>query len=238
MSQILVHFLQNPLKCLVIVKILWLKELPLTDYLTEQEQIQQLKSWIKQYGPTILGGVLLALALTYGWHYWQNYQNRIMTHASLIYDEMLGMRAQDNADGSTTQAKKLISDYPKTPYASMAALLLAREAVKKNNYAEAISRLNWVIDHSKSKSLREIARLRIARILVAEQKPSEALNLLKIIDDNDYAGLADETKGDAYLAMNDQPSARQAYASALKKLPQAQSTRPLLQMKYDNLANS
>jgi len=208
----------------------------LTEYLTEQEQVQQLKNWIKQYGLTILAGIVIALIITSGWHYWQSYRNKILSHASIIYDEMLTLRAQNNTDGASVQAKKLLSHYPKTPYAQMAALMLAREAVLRKNYAEAANQLNWVLDHSKDYSLREIARIRLARILITEKKPEAALDLLKKLDDKSFIGLVDEVRGDAYIAQNDMNAARNAYQLALAEIPSAEINRPVLQMKYDNLA--
>jgi len=208
----------------------------LTEYLTEQEQIQQLKNWIKQYGLTILSGIVIALLISSGWRYWQSYRNKILSHASVIYDEMLALRAQSNIDGASVQAKKLVSHYPKTPYAQMAALMLARESVLKNNYAEAINQLNWVIDHSRDGSMREIARIRLARVLIAEKKPDAALDLLKKLNDKNFIGLIDEVRGDAYIAKSDTNAARNAYQLALSEIPNAEINRPILQMKYNNLA--
>jgi predicted negative regulator of RcsB-dependent stress response len=229
-----VHFKQNPLKCGSGI----LKEgaAPLTEYLTEQEQIQQLKNWIKQYGLTILAGILLAVIITSGWRYWQNYRNKILTHASSVYDEMITLRAQNNPDAANVQAKKLLNHFSRTPYAPMAALLLAREAVLKKNYTEAIAQLNWVVAHSKNQSIREIARIRIARIMIAQKKTNDALALLKKLDDKSFRGLVDEIRGDAYIAQNDVTSARNAYQLALSEIPNAEVSRPILQMKYDNLA--
>src|SRR5579871_4394427 len=116
--------------------------------MTEQEQIQQLKAWAKQYGPTIIAGILLALAITSGWHYWQNYRHKVLTHASAVYDEMLTLRAQGNASAAIVQAKKILSHYTSTPYATMAAFILARDAVLKKNYSEAHTQLQWVIAHA------------------------------------------------------------------------------------------
>lgn len=209
---------------------------PLTDYLTEQEQIQQLKNWVKQYGLTILLGILISLAITASWRYWQHYHNRILTHASAVYDEMIAMRAQNNTKGTLIQARKLLSHYPKTPYAEMAALILARDAVINKNYVEAINQLNWVINHSKTPAMREIARIRIARILIAEKKPGEALILLKTLEDKSFIGMVDEVRGDAHLAKNDKASARKAYQLALEEIPNGEVTRPVLEMKFENLA--
>lgn len=207
----------------------------MTEYLTEQEQIQQLKTWLKQYGPTVVLGILLALIMTTSWRYWQNYHNKVLMHASSIYDEMLTLRAQNNASGAIIQAQKLLTHYRKTPYADMASLLLARDAVLKKNYPEAIKQLNGVMSHSKNSSLREIARIRIARILLTEQKPDEALDLLKKMDNKNYIGLVDEVRGDAYLIKQDPAAARHAYQLALQELPNAEVTRPILEMKYANL---
>lgn len=212
------------------------KEPTLTEYMTEQEQIQQLKNWVKQYGVTIIAGILIALAVTSGWRYWQDYRNRILSHASSVYDEMLTLRAQGNSNGAIIQAKKLLTHYDNSPYAPMAALMLARDAVLKKNYPEAHTQLQWVIHHSKDKAIREIARLRIARLLIAEKKPQEALDFLKKVEDKNFNGLIDEIRGDAFISMNDTASARSAYQLALEELPNAEVTRPILQMKYDNLA--
>lgn len=208
----------------------------MSEYLTEQEQIQLIKNWIKQYGPTILGGILLALLISWGWRYYQNYHNNNLIHASSIYDEMLTLRAQNNMDNALTQANKLISHYPKTPYAQMAAFLLARDNVSKKDYQGATTQLNWVVSHTDNTAIKEIARIRIARVQIASQKPDAALDTLQSVDDKTFLGMVDEVRGDAYLAKNDLPSAKKAYGLALKELPNAEINRPILQMKYENLA--
>jgi predicted negative regulator of RcsB-dependent stress response len=208
----------------------------LSDYLTEQEQIQQLKSWVKQYGLTVLAGILIAVLITSGWQFWQNYRYRILTHASGVYDEMLAMRAQNNVHETVIQANKLITHYPKTTYAVMAAMVLARNAVMEKNYPEAIKQLNWAKDHSKNSSISEIARIRIARIMITQKQYHAALDTLNTIDDNTFIGMVDEVRGDAYLAQNNVEAARKAYQLALQELPNADVSRPILQMKYANLS--
>lgn len=205
-------------------------------YLTEQEQIQQLKNWLKQYGSTILAGILLALAVTSGWHYWQNHRNQMLLRASHIYDVMLTSRAQNNIEDATAQAKQLVYEYPKTPYAQMAAFLLAQDLVSKRDFTEAAEKLQWVIDHSNNNAIQQIARIRKARALIADQKPDAALEFLQKTSDALFIGLIDEVRGDAYLAKNNQKTAREAYGRALEELPDSESERPILQMKYDDLA--
>jgi predicted negative regulator of RcsB-dependent stress response len=207
----------------------------LTDYLTEEEQIQQLKTWLKQYGPTILLGILIAFMTMTGWRYWQNYHNKTLLHASSIYEEMLTLRAQNNISGAMIQAQKILNHYQRTPYANMAALLIARDAVLKKDYPEAGRQLQWVISHSNNPSLRQTARIRAARILINQQNPNAALNLLKKLDDPNFSGLVNETRGDAWLVKKDVSAARNAYQLALQELPNAEVTRPILVMKYGSL---
>lgn len=208
----------------------------MSEYLTEQEQVQLIKNWIKQYGLTILAGVAIAVLISSAFRYYQGYRNNILLRASSIYDEMLTDRAQNNTDTAETAANKLLSHYPKTPYAQMAAFLLARDAVLKKDYPSAISQLNWVMDHASNRAIKEIARIRIARINLANQKPDAALETLKQLDDKTFLGMVDEVRGDAYIAMNDLSSAKKAYELALHELPNAEVDRPILQMKYENLA--
>lgn len=208
----------------------------MTEYLTEQEQIQQLKNWLKQYGPAIITGILLALLISYGWRYWQDYRYRILSHASSNYDEMISARAQGNLQATHIQANKLLTHYAHTPYAQMAAFMLAREAVQNKNYAEAIHQLEWVMNHSSDRALHQIAVIRLARIYIEQKQPVTALSLLKKVKDEAFIGLIAEVEGDAYLALNDRDAARKSYQTALNKIPNADLSRPILQMKLENLA--
>lgn len=208
----------------------------MADYLTEQEQIQQLKNWVKNYGFTVLLGIAIALLISSGWRFWQTRENKTLTHASEIYDRMLMMRSQNDTEGAEVQAQKLLARYAKTPYSQMAAMLLARDAVLQKDYSKAKQQLHWVIEHSDNASMREIARIRIARILINEKEADAALNLLNKIEDHHYIGLIDEVRGDAYLLKNDRKAAHDAYQLALKEIPNAEVSRPILEMKFNNLA--
>lgn len=210
----------------------------MTEYMTEQEQIELLKNWIKQYSLVIIAGVALAMLSITGWRYWQQREYRINSHASAVYDEMLTMRAQNNLQATDVQAEKIFTHYPKTIYSEMAALMLARDAIQHNNYPQAEKNLQWALDHSHTKALTEIARLRLARVYLAENRPNDSLHLLKTTDDASFNGFINEVRGDAYLAMHQPDQALMAYNDALKALPNADVLRPLLQMKADNLATS
>lgn len=210
----------------------------LTEYLTEEEQVEQLKRLLRVYGLPALLGILAGIVIFYSWTYYQSYRTRILSHASGVYDEMLTDRAQNNLSETQVQAEKLFSHYTSTPYGDMAALMLARDAILKNNYPEALKQFHWVIQHGGSNSIKQIARLRLARLHLAEHHPDEALEELKKVNDPAFSGLIDEVLGDAYLAKNQIREAREAYQRALTGLPHADEIRPLLEMKLNNLAGT
>jgi predicted negative regulator of RcsB-dependent stress response len=208
------------------------------EYLTEQEQIELIKTWLKQYSLVVIAGIVLALAAVSGWRFWQQRQAKVLSHASSVYDEMLNARSQNNPTEAQIQANKLLKHYSRTTYGTMAVLMLARGDVVKKDYKSAEKHLMWVIDNGKNASFRQIARLRLARVYMSEHKADTAIDLLDTIDDKTFLGLIDEVKGDAYLALNKNDKARESYKQALSELPNAEVSRPLLQMKFDNLTTA
>jgi len=208
----------------------------LTDYLTEEEQVQQLKSWLKTYGPTVIISIFLAFSLSYAWDYWKEHKIKVATNASEVYDQMLAMRTQNNIRDTEAEAKTLISKFPKTPYANMAALMLARDAAIEKNYEEAKKQLNWVLANSSTVAIQDIAATRIARILIQEKKPEEAIAILDRVKDPSFKALANETKGDAYLMLKDKTKALESYRKSNDELQNIGISRPLLEMKIQNLA--
>lgn len=200
-------------------------------YSSDQEQIQVIKDFWKEYGTTILVAICIFLAANFGWRYWHNYKSQYTARASLAYTEMLSAREQHKAEEFNLFANRLLQDYTRSPYATFAALMLAKEAVDKNNFDSAITQLNWVIDHSKNASLRQIARLREARILLFTKKFQPALEMLAHVENNAFIPAVDEVKGDVLLAMNKQPEAIQAYEEGWRAVADNTIKSPLLELK-------
>ena len=112
---------------------------------------------------------------------------------------------------------------------------MARQAVNDNQLAQAQTYLQWVIDKAESPSLREVARLRLSRVLAAQQQYAAALQVLTVTDDEAYQGLAQETRGDIFKAQGNLAQAKQAYQQALDALPKEATGRMLLTMKWQNV---
>ncbi len=185
-------------------------------YLSEQEQIQKIKDWWKKYGTSVLVALVVFAGATFGWRYWHKYETKKSEAASVIYEQMMSSDLSNNDNDFQLYAQHLIKDYKHTPYASLAALMQAGEAVENKKLDAAQTSLQWVIDNSGNKSFREIARIRKARVLVSLNQPQQALQILQKTDDASYQSLADEVTGDAYLLMNKKDKALKAYQNAIK----------------------
>lgn len=205
-------------------------------YATETEQIEQLKRWWHQYGKSTLAVVIVGFLISWGWHAWQKQHERLLQTASVVYERLLTSIIRDDQAALDQQANRLFQHYPHTPYAQLAALILARKAVYNGDLDAAEKKLNWVMKHGENSALKQLARVRQARILAAKDKPKEALALLKKVDDKAYLPLVYDAKGDIYMQLGDKTAARDAYQSAIKVLPTYEIMQPLILMKLDDLA--
>lgn len=202
---------------------------------TEAEQLELLKKWWHEYGTAAIIGILLALILGFGWRYWQQHREQKLAHVSMRYEQLLTNVVNGNSDAVQNDANRLIERYPNTPYTQLAALQLARQDVYQNKLADAEDKLQWVMKHGDNSALREVARLRVARVFLADNQAQKALAILDDVEDKAYQPVALEVKGDVYAAMGKYAQARDAYSQALKALPEFAVMQPLLQMKLDNL---
>lgn len=205
----------------------------------EQEQVEELKRFLRDYGMPILVGVALAIAVFVGWRFWQNDRLDQATKAATIYQEMLSavQRSQVNpADklGNTDVqrfAKTLKEDYAKTPYALNAGFLLARQASDRNDFKDAEKQLRWVLEQKPSESERVLAVTRLARVLAAQKQYEPALVLLNKEADAGFIPTVEELKGDIYQVQGKIPEAQKAYLAAHAALRLRDEQRPLLELK-------
>lgn len=206
-------------------------------YESDAEQIEQLKRIWREYGIAIVAGIFLAVIVGLIWRVYQHRYEHMLEHASMRYEQLLTNVVNGNTAAVAEEANRLITRYPKTPYAALAALQLARQDVYIANLQDAEAKLRWVIKSGNTPALREIARIRLARVLVEEKQPDQALSLLNTNPDAPFAAATWEVKGDALLTLGKTADAKIAYNNALKAFPGVEVIRPLLQMKVDDLAS-
>ncbi len=203
-------------------------------YDTEEEQLDQLKKWWEANHSALLAGVIGALVLIAGMNFWQKNRLNTRSQASQMYQELLDSAAKNNLDSVEKIAEKLSVEYGSSAYAHYAALQLAKVKVQKGDLEAAKAILQKEIKTADSNELKQIARLRLIQLMLADKQYEAGLQLIAEVDPATTEGFSagyDELQGDLYLAMDRLDEARAAYQSAIRT---GQAT-PLVQFKLDDI---
>jgi predicted negative regulator of RcsB-dependent stress response len=208
-------------------------------YETEEEQVEKIKELWKRHGVPLLTGVVIALAGVFGWQGWNNHQDTKAAEASALYQSMLeavlgNSESQGRARGAEL-AEQIRDEYGATRYSQFAALMQARLAVEAEDLASAEELLATIVADAGDPVLEEVARQRLARVMAAQDRAEEGLEVLSGNVTGALLASREEVRGDLLLVLGREADARSAYQAALVALEDPKS-RPQLQLKLDDLA--
>ena len=203
--------------------------------LEEQEQLDQLKAFWKQYGNLItwvLIAVLAGFAAWNGWNWWQREQS---AKASAMFDE-LEKAAQA---GDAAKAGGVFADmkerFARTTFTQQAALLAAKTQFDKGQLDAASATLTWLGDNAVEVEYRAAARLRLAGLLLDQKKYDEALKVLDGAGAKEFEALVADRRGDVLLAQGKSDDAKAAYNKAWRAMDAKIDYRRLIEAKLTAL---
>jgi predicted negative regulator of RcsB-dependent stress response len=201
----------------------------------QEEQLENLKAFWNRYGNFILT-VLMVVAVAFaGWRGWQWYEHHQVTQASQLYDELGVAAGAKDVDKVRDVAGRIFSDYSRTAWAQMAALVAADVYLETGDPKAAKVPLRWAIENARDPGFSNEARLRLAGILLDEKAFDEGLAVLAQPTESNYAGAFADRRGDLLTAKGESAQARAAYKEALDRLNAASPLRQLVQIKLDAL---
>jgi predicted negative regulator of RcsB-dependent stress response len=213
--------------------------------LEEQEQIDELKTWWKMYGNLVTAAVMAAAILVLAWQGWNWWQRNQSAQASVLYSGAQLAVQQQDAKRTRELAGELIDKYSSTTYAGLAALLSAKAQAEGGDTKSAQQQLAWAVDNAKDDSVRDLARLRLATLLLDDKAYDEALKRLATDPAPSLAPRFNELRGDVLVAQGKNAEGKAAYEVALAKLDAVAKDggeartraayRELLQGKLDSL---
>ena len=209
---------------------------------TEEEQIDAIKNWWKENGRSTVIGVVIAAAAVFGWRGWQDYERETAEAASSLYQTLVqqsqvqpGQVLSEERRKSTAYiAKQLKTDYEGSSYAQYAALWLAKHAVDKGELDQARAELEWLLTQNSEVAVTQVARLRLAQVLLASGQAEAALQRIGGAPETGFEAAYYEFKGDLLLALDRADEARAAYAAGVAA--NTDNARPVIAMKLDDLA--
>lgn len=183
--------------------------------LEEQEQLATIKAWWNQYGNLVTTVVTVAAVALAGWQGWNWHQRNQSAQASAIFGAL--QRASTERDMQRVKAAsgELLEKFSGTAYAPLAAMLAGKTAFDANDLKTAKVQFQWAVDHGKDE-LRDLARLRLAAVLVDEKAFDAALALLAQPGSPAFTARFHEMRGDTLVAQGKRGDARTAYRSAIE----------------------
>lgn len=203
-------------------------------YATEEQQIEAIKKWFKQYGNMLSWIIIVVAFIISATLYWRHHQQVVRDAASDQYMVLLEGLEKNDKDTIKSKADILVKEYPSSPYASLAGFVVAHQAIEENDVAKSEEQLKWIMQHSPQQNFQDIARIRLMRLLISQNKLDEAM---KHYSDKKgpYQTLMAELKGDILVKQKDINGAKQAYELALSSTPEEGMHGPLLKMKMQEL---
>ena len=203
--------------------------------LEEQEQLDEIKHFWREYGNLITWALIAVFGAIAGWNGWQYWQRTQAVQAAAMYDEV--ERAAQAGD--TARVERAFSDmkdkFGGTTYAQQAGMLAAKVFVEKGNTDAAKAALGWVADKSSDEGYQAVARLRLAGVLVQAKAYDDALRQLSGEFPKSFEGLVADRRGDVYNLQGKKAEAKAEYIKAYKNSDERAEYRRLIEVKLSAL---
>lgn len=204
--------------------------------LQEQEQLDEFKAFWKQYGNLITWLVTACLLAFAGWNAWAWYQREQAVKASSLFEELDKAVLAGDADKTAHLFGDLKSRFGSTVFAEQGGLLTAKVQADKNQLDAAKATLTWVAEQATEDEYRQVARLRLAGVLIDTKEYDAALKVLDAATAKEFAGLVADRRGDVLLAQGKKDEARTAYQAAWKAMDERVDYRRLVEAKLTALS--
>ncbi len=194
---------------------------------TEEEQVEQIKQWIKENGMQIVIGITLGLSALWGWDYYKDHEYQQAIEARTSYLSVLS--GADNAALDNLQ-----SNHADSAYAQQGAFIAAKQALDNGNQQQAVDYL-LPLTTANNQFIAHTAKLRAASVYLEMGNYEQALSTIGEVKGNAFSGLYHHLTGDIYLAKKDTELAKEYYQLALNELSNNSKLKALIQIKLDDL---
>ena len=186
----------------------------MNEVLNDDEQVEALKKWWKENGKSIVGGAVIGLAAVGGWQYWQSHTKQQAEHASALYEQFSITAQRGEALEIESLGKRLLEQFPSSAYSVFVALELARADYQAGRPEVAEQYLQWALEHADDPALRQVVRLRLARLRLDRDDPDGAAELVGETAGS-FAGEFAMLRGEIAVIRGDKEAARAAFRQAL-----------------------
>ncbi|WP_456406217.1 YfgM family protein [Thiolapillus sp.] len=204
----------------------------MSTYQTEEEQVEAIKKWWKENGKSVIGGVALGLAVVGGGKGWLEYQRIQAENASANFENFSQAALMGDLEAAEQRGEALLKEHKGSTYALFTALELARLQYEAGDKDKAKAKLQWVLDNGDKAAISQLAKIRMARLMLDMKAYDEAASLTANPAEDAYQGEFLSIQGEIKLAQGDKEAAKTAFSQALEK---GVSNPGLIRMKLTEL---
>lgn len=203
--------------------------------LEEQEKLEELKAWWKRYGRWVLLAVTLFVLAVVGWRVWTVWEARQLAQSAALFEQVMEAAAREDEKALKEATAMIMDNHRRSGYAAPAAWLAGKANFEAGDLKSARAQYQYAFDHAREPGVKELARLRLATVLLETGDHAAALKLLEKGRQEAFAGLYAQLKGDILIAQGQTEAARAAYRQALEKLDETSPLRSIVEIKLDAL---
>ena len=205
--------------------------------LEEQEQIDALKNFWNDYGRLIIAAVVAFVVGVGGTQGWKHYKRSQAEQASLAFVKLEDAIGKGDVNEIRNVGQDIIAEYTNTPYAQMAALVVAQTERESGDLETAAKRFQWVVDNARTEEVQLLARLRLAGVLLDQEEYDAALQVLDHEVTEAFSGAYADLRGDVLVAQGKTAEARAQYELAVEQARVNSPWRDVVQLKLDALGS-
>lgn len=208
------------------------------DLQSEKEQLEEMRQWWSENGRYVIGGIVIGAGLLFGWNNYQSNKLVAQSEASVLFESLAGHVDDGDVDDAALVADQMALDFADTSYTAQSKLAMARLYMDQNRDQDAADALHQLLAMSGHDELKNVGRLRLAKIVLYQDRPQEVIDILDGEGGAAFAAQYADVMGDAYAAMGDFAAAEQAYQSVLADAEQGSVDRSIVQMKLIDLPDT
>ncbi len=201
--------------------------------LEEQEQLDQLKHFWRQWGNVITWVLITVLGAFAAWNGYQYWQRNQAGQAAAMFEEV--ERTVKAAD--LTKLDRALADmkdkFGGTAFAHQGARMAAKSYFDAGKLDAAKAALLWVSEKSPDEGYAAIARLRLAALLLETKEYDEALKQLAVPVPGEFAALVADRRGDVLHLQGKKDLAKAEYLKAFKAFDERVEYRRLVEVKLN-----
>ena len=162
------------------------------EFETEEQQVEAIKKWWKEYGLTIAVGLVLGLGGIFGFRWFVEQREFKMAETSDAYESVLAiLKEQNDQEKFMAEASTFKIAHSDTIYSNLLSFQLAKLAVDADDLGTAGQHLKDILNNSQHGSIEHIARIRLGRILLEQGDADKALALIADAVDGEQEKLFD-----------------------------------------------